>query len=1145
MFRFRDKTTLVETELTNPNNASFTFLDNGAIFAIMRHGILVNQILGHPVDGGLGNIYVRLHGQADIAHFPVIGPVSDSEFHVADGSVAWEGTHAGLSYRCTLRLDTELPIWFWTLRIHNTGDEAQAIDVVFTQDLGLGAPAAVRTNELYTSQYIDHTVYDDETYGYVICSRQNQEQGQRFPWILHGCLQQAGGYLTDGFQFFGLAYKETNVPVALTQPELPNRKYQYEFALPALTSKLIRLQVGAAAEVTFFAVYEDDHPEATDQRDLAKIKTAAQAFDRLQAFDDHRATSRVMPGRAGVFATAPLFPAQTLADQELDRYFSPERRNVETQGRNVLSFFYGPDYHVVTREKELLTERPHGHIVRSGRQVWPDEDTLSLTAWIYGVFMSHVAIGNTNFNKVLTISRNPLNVLKSSGQRIFVKTSGGYQLLGLPSAFEMGLNSARWIYKGPEATFTVRVWTSLDDPACFLEIAVEGTQELEFLITNNVILGDAEFETSGRVEIDQENKRVELIPAAEEMVARRYPKARFFMVSTDPDRIERIGGDGLLYQDGQDRNHAYVVVKTRPLQRMTLALTGSVLSVERAGTLADKYARQSYSYDTMQRESQEFWRTLRKQATLSITGDEAGDVTRLNDILHWYSHNALIHFTRPYGLEQYSGAAWGLRDVCQGPVEFLLATRNLETIKSALQVVYSHQSWQTGDWPQWFMFDRYRDIYAPDSHGDIIIWPIKAICDYVEASDDLSILDEAVVFMDEETRDFTPWRSSIFKHTLEQIERMEQSCVPGTALARYGVGDWEDTLQPADPAVRQRWVSTWTVELMYQTLRRYRTICERAGREDTAARLAIFCDRMREDFNRYLIKDGVAAGLVHFKPEGVEHLLHPSDKRTGVQYRLLPMSRGMISGMFTPEQMERHLAIIHEHLLFPDGVRLMNRPMSYHGGTERFFKRAETAANFGREIGLQYVHAHLRYVEAMARIGRPEDSFQGLLAVTPISIRDVVPSAVPRQSNAYFSSSDAAFADRYEASQHFDRIKRSEIGVKGGWRIYSSGPGLFMAQLILNLLGLREYFSDILLDPVLPRRLNGLTFEWQYAGRNVRYLYHVTHQGFSPWKVTVNGVDMGERAYAENPYRRGGVLIPRAEFVQALTLPENLVKIHV
>jgi cellobiose phosphorylase len=257
------------------------------------------------------------------------------------------------------------------------------------------------------------------------------------------------------------------------------------------------------------------------------------------------------------------------------------------------------------------------------------------------------------------------------------------------------------------------------------------------------------------------------------------------------------------------------------------------------------------------------------------------------------------------------------------------------------------------------------------------------------------------------------------------------------------------------------------------------------------------------------------------------------------------MTRGILSGMFTPAQMRHHLALIDRHLLFPDGVHLMDRPMQYHGGTERLFKRAETAANFGREIGLQYVHAHIRYVEAMCMIGRPDDAFDGLLKIIPIGIRDVVPAALPRQSNAYFSSSDAAFNDRYEARAHIERVKTLEVGVKGGWRIYSSGPGLVIAQIIMNMLGVREQFADVLLDPVLPTRLNGLTFDFEYAGKPVRYEYHITGDGFSPRRVTVNGADIGPARYADNPYRRGGMLISKSDFMEALDRAENMVVIQV
>ncbi len=93
-----------------------------------------------------------------------------------------------------------------------------------------------------------------------------------------------------------------------------------------------------------------------------------------------------------------------------------------------------------------------------------------------------------------------------------------------------------------------------------------------------------------------------------------------------------------------------------------------------------------------------------------------------------------------------------------------------------------------------------------------------------------------------------------------------------------------------------------------------------------------------------------------------------------------------------------------------------------------------------------------------------------------------VPNALPRQANAYFSSSDADVPDREAASRDFERIRSGEIGVKGGWRVYSSGPGIFLNQLVSNVLGLRRRFDERVFDPILPARADGLT----YAARGGR-----------------------------------------------------------
>src|SRR5262249_48235521 len=148
----------------------------------------------------------------------------------------------------------------------------------------------------------------------------------------------------------------------------------------------------------------------------------------------------------------------------------------------------------------------------------------------------------------------------------------------------------------------------------------------------------------------------------------------------------------------------------------------------------------------------------------------------------------------------------------------------------------------------------------------------------------------------------------------------------------------------------------------------------------------------------------------------VELLLHPSDRRTGIALSLIPMTQAILGSLFTPEQTRHHLALIAARLLFPDGVRLMDKPLPYSGGIEKLFRRAESAAFFGREIGLMYVHAHLRYCETLAKQGAADELWQALALVNPIAVTSHLENATLRQRNAYFSSSDAAFRDRYEAS---------------------------------------------------------------------------------------------------------------------------------
>ena len=1102
-------------ELRNGAGITIQVHDNGALGPIRAGSILVNQVPGTPAEGGIGNAWVRLRAPDGIVAYPLAGPASRGTFLVAPDAAEWSRSMGILTCRLTLRLAPNDPAWSWTARLTNEGDAPADIDVIFAQDLGIAAEAAVRTSELYTSQYIDHAVLDDERFGYVVCSRQNlPQEGGTAPWILHACLDRAVGYLTDGFQFHGLDYRATDASAALAEPELPNRVYQYEVALPALQSAPRTVEPGETVQVTFVAAFVADHPTATLPDDL---RFAAEAAERARTTVPASFEGPSQSVAAGRFGAPLLFASEDLPEAEVARFFGHDRRHEERLDGRLLSFFSDDERHVVLRAKDLLVERPTGHLMRSGRNLVPADDALAVTVWMFGVFASQLTIGNTSFHKVLSVVRNPLNVLKAGGQRIFVRTPRGDELLAEPSAFEMGLNSTRWIYRAGDRTLVVTTGTSLDDPACRLEVAAEGGP-VELVITHELVLGEHEGGPPPDIEIDEAAGIARMRPGEGTLMRERYPDSTVVLAVQDPEAIAAIEFDG-----------RHLAVSTRAVSQFALVITGSVVDAAAAEVRAAADGR------VRSEDVAGFWTALRHGARLGgATGRVADELSRLDDVVPWYMHNAMVHYLSPHGLEQSGGAAWGVRDVCQGPVEFLLATGNPGPVREILRTVYEHQYAATGDWPQWFMFDRYGELQQLDSHGDVVHWPLKALCDYVEATNDLAILDEEIAWTDGRSFALTPEVATIYAHTERQVDRIEAETIPGTALPIFGGGDWEDTLQPVDHAMARQLVSSWTAELMYQTLARYRAVCLRAGREPMAARLSLLLARLRDDFNRHLVPDGVVAGLAFFGGDEIEYFLHPRDRRTGVTYRLLPMTRGMISGLFTADQAARHLELIDEHLLFPDGVRLMDCPMDYRGGPSRFFKRAESAANFGREIGLQYVHAHIRYIEAMAKIGRPEAAFRGLMAVCPIGLERDVPSAWPRQANAYFSSSDAAVHDRYEAARAFDKLRTGEIGVKGGWRIYSSGPGIYLNQLVSNVLGVRALFDDVVLDPVLPRAADGLMFDIELDGRPVRFRYDVQGEGFGSREVRVNGHHMPGDRPDENPYRRAGLRIPKATFMGAL-----------
>ena len=1103
-------------------NSRYVFLPSGDVREFTSSHVMINQFMGEPLDGSINNIYLTFR---DGTSYPLLGRRSDSVFLISDNKVVYRGNVREIAYEVIFTC-AENGLWFWRVQLRGNGEQVR---LVYGQDVGLGDRGGVRTNELYISQYVDHYIHETDE-GFHICSRQNMNAG--FPYLQQGCVDTpTEGYCTDGMQFFGTESRLTQTPAALKGAPL-KEKYQFEAAYIALWTK--ELTVTESTVVTFYGLFRPNQPTAvTGAVELDKIRAVAAAMD--WSTDDVVAAPKMT--RKAEFAGA--LASEPFTCEEVERFF-PERKLEERDENGLLAFFKPDKTHVVLQAKELLVERPHGNIITT----LPEKDAVSKnlltsTNQMYGLFNAQTTIGNTDANRLLSANRGQLNLQKYSGQRLWIKAGECYRILTVPAAYEVAFNYSRWYYKLEDDVIVITAAAQAHESVISLEFQSLKGKTYAYVLTQQLSMGSAEFDAP--IDLTVEGNRAVVKPVSGSASAGLYPDLAYRVDFPEGAVIT----DSRIFFEEEAAGNETLVCATGSASAFRVTITGTLDGTWPAN------AEKPVSLDNALvewKEYHDFYTHLLAGMRLELPETAADnakrDMEKLNVLSYWYIHNALVHFLVPRGLEQVSGAAWGTRDVSQGPMELFLNFGHFELARKTLIEVFAHQRQDTGEWPQWFMFDRY-PYMADDCHGDVVFWPVKCLGDYITASGDTSILEEMIPYCSVFANDGA--EHSMLAHAQRAVKAMEERFVGNTRLISYAGGDWDDTLQPADPRMKKHMISGWTQALAYQTVASLRDALSAVAGEEAAELKQILvpmADGMKEDFNRYLIVDDVIAGFGYVEEDGsLSYMLHPRDVKTGIQYRLLPLTRSIISRIVDAEQAQKNLNLIDTHLTFPDGVRLMDAPAGYEGGVSRYFQRAEQASCVGREISLQYVHAHIRYLEAMAALGEGERLYENLMKIIPINIMDHVPNARRRQSNAYFSSSEGDFRDRYEYARDFRKLKTGEVDVKGGWRIYSSGPGIFLGRLMGDMLGLRVTAAGVSIDPVLPVSLDGLTCTRKVYGKDVTFRFCVANNG-----GTVKAIRCGDKEVSfetlPNPYRSGAAWID-AETWSVITQPCCEIKIFI
>ena len=97
--------------------------------------------------------------------------------------------------------------------------------------------------------------------------------------------------------------------------------------------------------------------------------------------------------------------------------------------------------------------------------------------------------------------------------------------------------------------------------------------------------------------------------------------------------------------------------------------------------------------------------------------------------------------------------------------------------------------------------------------------------------------------------------------------------------------------------------------------------------------------------------------------------------------------------------------------------------------------------------------------------------------------------------------------------------------------------------MISRLLGLRTDVGNVIIDPVLPRDMDGITAYINFLGYPITFSFAVKERTFSPKAISINGKDVNF-AFEENIYRQGGAILSKDTFLSLLNEKHNTVNIE-
>lgn len=374
-------------------------------------------------------------------------------------------------------------------------------------------------------------------------------------------------------------------------------------------------------------------------------------------------------------------------------------------------------------------------------------------------------------------------------------------------------------------------------------------------------------------------------------------------------------------------------------------------------------------------------------------------------------------------------AGIGFRDQLQDSQIFLVSEPAF-TKKQLL--LHASQQFVEGDVLHWWF--SIRGGGPRTNCSDDLLWMPFILDAYLKETDDFSILDEMVPFLNGPA-------ASFYDHCKRAIERSFSRFSP-RGIPLMGDHDWNDGLSAVGTLLKGE--SFWVAEFLYMILESFIPVAVRRGDESFAHKCVVVRESMRDALNRHGWD-----GEWYLMATTDDGLLLGSRENDEGQIFLMPNNWAVISGIADEDRAQRAMASVTKYLLKDYGTLLnfpaFTRPRPDVGYVTRY-------APGLRENGGVYTHAATWSVWAYTVAGQPERAYEAYRKICP-----------PNRS----ADIDTYKAEPYATPGNIDG-PLSEYYGRGGWTWYT-GSSQWLHRVATHwILGIRPRADGLLVDPSIP-----------------------------------------------------------------------------